>query len=336
MHRAARAEDAAHRQVERILRRRGWRPRVLPYAGYGTDGWVRVLGRVLWAPPSTSRRDLEAGRGWRRFVAATASDVDVVVQLGAERHVVRSRRGGYVDEVLPARLPSGWQDVQLSVGAATATAPVHVVAADTSVGIVSDIDDTVMVTALPRPLLAMWNTFVRSECSRRPVPGVADLYRAVLAERPETFVIYLSTGAWNVAPALQAFLRRNGFPRGPLLMTDWGPTETGWFRSGRGHKRAALGRLVGELPQVRWLLVGDDGQHDPEIYAEAAACAPDKITAIAIRQLTAVEQVRTHGTSEPPSDPAAAPAATPTLLAPDGHGLLKALRDSDLVPRARG
>jgi phosphatidate phosphatase APP1 len=305
---------------------------VLPYVGYGADGWVRVLARVLLAPPSTSRRDLEAGRGWRRFMAASARGVDVTIDLGGQPQVVRSRRGGYIDVVLPANLPAGWNEVRVSAGSAVSKAPVHVIAPGTSAGLVSDIDDTVMVTALPRPLVALWNTFVRSETSRRPVPGVADLYRAVLAERPDTFVVYLSTGPWNVAPALQNFLDRHQFPRGPLLMTDWGPTETGWFRSGREHKRAELGRLVRDLPAMRWLLVGDDGQHDPQLYAEAAACAPDKIEAIAIRQLTRQEQVLTHGTAEPLDDPGDVPPPTvPTVRAPDGYGLLAALRERKIM-----
>jgi phosphatidate phosphatase APP1 len=46
-------------------------------------------------------------------------------------------------------------------------------------------------------------------------------------------MFYLSTGAWNVAPAVRRFLGRHGYPQGPMLLTDWGPTNTGWFRSGR-------------------------------------------------------------------------------------------------------
>lgn len=51
---------------------------------------------------------------------------------------------------------------------------------------------------------------------------------------------------------------------GPLLLTDWGPTNTGWFRSGQDHKRACLDRLAKDFPKIKWLLIGDDGQHDPE------------------------------------------------------------------------
>ncbi|HYY09415.1 MAG TPA: hypothetical protein VE781_00675, partial [Kineosporiaceae bacterium] len=57
IHRAARTEDAVRGVLNRRLLARGWRPQVLPYAGYGTEEWVRLLGRVLITPPGSRRRD---------------------------------------------------------------------------------------------------------------------------------------------------------------------------------------------------------------------------------------------------------------------------------------
>ncbi|HEV2088804.1 MAG TPA: phosphatase domain-containing protein [Cryptosporangiaceae bacterium] len=335
-HRAARLEDAISAALTRTLRRRGWLPRLIPYPGYGTDGWVRVLARVLMAPPGTRRRDIEQARGWRRFLSAEAEGVPVVIEVGDQRYEVTTTRGGYVDEVVAADLEPGWAHAKLTPeGGPASEAPLRVVGPDARLGVVSDVDDTVIVTALPRPLVAFWNSFVRTEASRHPVPGMDELYRELLAENPDAFVVYLSTGAWNVAPALRHFLERHSFPPGPTLMTDWGPTPQGWFRSGREHKRTQLTRLLGEFPQLRWVLVGDDGQHDPELYEETAAAAPEKVLAIAIRQLTATEQVLTHGTPQPPSEMPWAPERphlrVPEVRAPDGTGLLAALRSRDLI-----
>ena len=79
---------------------------------------------------------------------------------------------------------------------------------------------------------------------------MAQLYAALLAQDGHAPVFYLSTGAWNTAPALTGFLERHGYPPGPLLMTDWGPTAEGWFRSGQAHKRTELRRLLEELPAL--------------------------------------------------------------------------------------
>ena len=167
----------------------------------------------------------------------------VTVDVGGRRHEVTSGRGGYVDSVLAADLPGGWAEATVSAaGTAPATARIRVVDEQaTTVAVISDVDDTVLVTALPRPLLAAWNTFVRHETTRRPVRGMATLYREIERRHPETPFVYLSTGAWNVAPVLEQFLKRHAYPPGPLLMTDWGPTQDSWFRSGREHKRRLNG-----------------------------------------------------------------------------------------------
>jgi len=339
-HRAARIEDVLHDVLVAALQRRGWTPRVLPYPGYGTGGRVRVLGRVLLCPPGRPRREAEDARGWRRFFGAYLTGACVEVEIGGLVTTVVSERGGYLDTLIEA--PSdpvpgaGRTQAVLRIGGSTSTADLFVVPAGARTGLVSDIDDTVVVTWLPRPLLAFWNTFVRHESARRPVPGMARLYQEVVRRDPDTFVVYLSTGAWNVAPALAGFLARHGFPPGPLLLTDWGPTTTGWFRSGAEHKRAQLRRLMAELPQLRWLLVGDDGQRDPMLYREAAEAAPERVRAVVLRQLTPSEQVLAHGTPAPlpVADPQRqpAPSAVPTVTAADGDALLAALGTQGLLP----
>ena len=336
---AVRIEARAHAILERHLRGRGWTPRLVPHTGYGGDGWARVLARVVLARPGSTRHEVADGRGWRRFVPPSAVDVPVTIELAGATHEVRSDRDGYVDVRLPAELEPGWATARLSVGGTDpVAAPLRIVGPETRLGLLSDIDDTVIVTMLPRPLVALRNAMLTRESDRRPVPGMAELYAEVVATHPDAFVVYLSTGAWNAAAALTAFLDRHGYPPGPLLLTDWGPTLDGWFRSGREHKRAQLRRLFDELPRLRWLLVGDDGQHDPSIYAEAAQAHPDRVLGVAIRQLSVTEQLATHGTPGAkeggpfgerylPGDP---------VCAPDGHELREALRARGLVlgPRA--
>jgi phosphatidate phosphatase APP1 len=296
-HRAARIEDAYHRWRERRGRKRGLVTTIVPYAGYGTATWARVLCRVVLARPTGApTQRAEKVRGWRSFFSVPVEDVDVTVLVGGVEHRVRPTRGGIVDVRLDARLGLGWQEA--SLGAAdteSVTSPVFVLDPGAGFGIISDIDDTVMVTALPRPFLAAWNTFVLDEHARTPVAGMAVLYERLTRSSPTPPVIYLSTGAWNVAPTLTRFLGRNLYPAGPLLLTDWGPTHDRWFRSGREHKRSSLDRLAREFPDMSWLLIGDDGQHDEELYGEFAMAHPGNVAGIAIRQLSNGEAVLAGG-----------------------------------------
>jgi phosphatidate phosphatase APP1 len=149
------------------------------------------------------------------------------------------------------------------------------------------------------------------------------LYERLTRANPGMPVIYLSTGAWNVAPTLGRFLDRNLYPAGPLLLTDWGPTHDRWFRSGRQHKHDSLERLAAEFPDLAWLLVGDDGQHDEDIYGDFSARHPSNVAGVAIRQLSVGEAVFAGGRSKAAAH--AHEGAAPWVYAPDGAGLAEEL-----------
>lgn len=300
-HPAARAEDAVNAVVARRLRKRGWKLQVLPYIGYGGTGFARVLARVVLGrdgQPTTapSAEDAPIRRGFKVFFTAPLADVGVVVRFGAASATATTDRGGYLDvELRDHGLEPGWHPATISVEDLEVEARVQVISPEVRFGIISDVDDTCLVTALPRPMIAAWNSFVLEETARKVVPGMPAMYRSLLAGQPGAPIFYLSTGAWNTQPILTRFLRRHGFPSGPALLTDWGPTNDSVFRSGQAHKRASLRRLTAEFPDIQWLLVGDDGQHDPVIYEDFAVEHPDNVAAIAIRQLTATQQLLSHG-----------------------------------------
>ena len=328
----ARLEYRFHAWRERRARARGQRASVSAYPGYGGEEWVRVLGRVLIVPPVRVRRrrgDDGGVRGWRSFAAVPVGYATVTVTVDGATHEVIADRGGVIDAVLPARLQPGWQPLSMTVeGSEPFSTRVFVVGSNVRFGIVSDVDDTVMVTALPRPLIAAWNSFVVNEHARQPVPGMAVLLERLVREHPGAPMIYLSTGAWNVAPTLQRFLRRHLFPPGALLLTDWGPTHDRWFRSGRAHKEENLRRLAREFPHVRWVLIGDDGQHDDALYTAFTGAHPEHVTAVAIRRLSPAEAVLAGGRTAVDDHTAA---TVPWVAGDDGAALLDRLAEIGVV-----
>jgi len=114
-HIAARLDDQVTGLTNQLFRRRGWQPRIVPYTGYGSTEWIRILARVLLAPPrgaepvdtETTVARQQTTRGWRRFLTTPIEDVEVEVDLGSRTHLLRTARGGYIDAVLPARLAPG-------------------------------------------------------------------------------------------------------------------------------------------------------------------------------------------------------------------------------------
>ncbi|MFS0854262.1 App1 family protein [Microbacterium sp. 179-I 3D4 NHS] len=331
IHWFARLEHRFHVWREGRARRRGRTPTVVPFPGYGGPGWVRVVGRVLIVPAPRRGKDGELAsiRGWRSFVGIPVSFATVTVRVGDVEHEVVADRGGVVDTVIPADLEPGWQTFHVSSeGQEPAEATAFIVAESTRFGVVSDVDDTVMVTALPRPLIAFWNSFVLDEHARIPVPGMSVLLDQLLREHPGAPMVYLSTGAWNIAPTLRRFLGRHLFPAGSMLLTDWGPTHDRWFRSGRDHKLSNLRRLATEFPQVKWLLIGDDGQHDEAIYSQFMDEHPDSVAGVAIRRLLPAEAVLAGGRADKEEH---AEHVAPWVSAEDGSRLRDLLGDAGIL-----
>ena len=336
--RAVGLEDRFHRMRERQARRRGLEPVVIPYSGYGGAGFARVLCRVLLARPDTATRSPATIRGWRSFVSIPVADSLVTITAGGRTFEVQADRGGVVDVDLLVDLEPGVRTITLQAqGSMPVTARIFVVDPDARIGIVSDIDDTVMVTALPRPFLAAWNTFVLDEHARRAVPGMAVLLDRLAREHVGSPVIYLSTGAWNVAPTLDRFMGRHLYPSGTMLLTDWGPTHDRLFRSGQQHKRESLARLAREFPNIRWVLIGDDGQHDEALYHEFETEHPRNVAAVAIRHLSTPEAMLAGGRSHLDDDVVTQHGAAPWVWAPDGSGLAEQLARAGLLssPRER-
>ena len=315
----------------KVAKRWDFVPQTIAYQGYGSTTLVRVLGRVLMTqkprPGSKAETAAKNGnqniRGWRAFTGVPLQFTDVEITIGDVVTHVRADRGGLIDTEVSVQLTPGWHTAVLRAeGTEPAEALIQVIAPDVKFGIVSDIDDTVMVTALPRPFLALWNTFVLNERARMATPGMAVLLDRLTIEHPDAPVIYLSTGPWNAAPTLARFLTRNMYPKGALLLTDWGLTHDRWFRSGQEHKHRNLDRLSKEFPDMRWLLIGDNGQHDEAIYSGFASENPDKVAAIAIRQLSVSESVFAGGHSEDGDHTAS---KVPWIYSPDGAGMAKQL-----------
>lgn len=317
------AENLINRVGYQRKQRAGWQPAATGYVGFGDTSKVRVLGRVLMQPETAPRN--EAQRGFRQFFTTQVAHIDVVVKAGARETTTRTDANGYIDVLVRDHgLAPGWHEVLIDVPTGqSGTASVQILAPGTSVGLISDIDDTIMVTMLPRALTAAYNSWFLHTDARKPVPGMANFYSALQETYgPDMPVFYLSTGAWNTFPALMKFLERHGLPKGPMLLTDWGPTPTGLFRSGLTHKKVQLRNLIIDFPEIKWILVGDDGQHDPLIYGNIAVEHPDRILGVAIRELTPGEHVLAHGTASP-IDPAdgSGVARVPWITGTDGDEL---------------
>ena len=287
------AERAVDRRVGAALRDRpGWGLTVLPYVGHGTPTRLHIRGRTVARPRRARQRAGPAAAlltALGRYLSAEVAGVEVTVEVAGTSGRLVSDNEGYVEVELEVELPPGWHPMTFRLGpdGSAVTGKALVVDPAARLGIISDIDDTIIHTGLTRAVEAVRTTLLVAEESRAPIPGAAELYRGLVgADGGRAPVFYVSTGAWNLHAMLERFLERHGFPAGPMLMTDWGPGGKWLFREDSiAFKSRTIIERIDEHPQLRWVLVGDSGQHDPEAYAAVARARPDRLHAIYIRDV---------------------------------------------------
>lgn len=157
-------------------------------------------------------------------------------------------------------------------------------------GVISDIDDTVLTTHAQSLLKSAYMTFLKNAYSRLPFEGVAAFYQALqkgASGAEENPVFYVSSSPWNLYDLLVDFLEINKLPKGPLFLKDYGFTHNKLFTESHGvHKPKQIRNILNAYPQLNFILIGDSGQHDPEIYKEVIKEFPGRILAAYIRDVS--------------------------------------------------
>jgi len=284
--------DAARRH-----RRRKRTPddfRIEAYLGHGSATGVVVRGRVLDDPPPT---DAVEGEGvgaavWRtvrNFLTDELPAVPLRITVaGTTVETVTDAEGYFRIRIDPdpAQLVSPWTDGTVELAdeyrgiSEPHTTPLRVLVPckDARFGIISDIDDTVLETGVQRVGHMIRQTFTGSALTRTPFPGAPELYRDLAAGANPVF--YVSSSPWNLHSFLTAFLELRGFPTGPVLLRDLLGTA-----AGREQKHARINEILEQHPGLDFVLLGDSGEKDPEIYAATVRDHPGRIMATYIREV---------------------------------------------------
>jgi phosphatidate phosphatase APP1 len=280
---------------------------VVPYPGFGTATEVFLSGRVLAdravnAPGEDDRWWRNLGSTLRHLESNEVAGARVRIRaLGAERDVLSDDEGYYRAWLAPVAVTTGsgaWHDVDVQViepvstdvADVTATGRVLVPPAGAEFGVISDLDDTVIRTDVTRLLRMLRQTLFENARTRLPFAGVAAFYAALHAGSSGAAgnpFFYVSSSPWNLYPLLAGFLEHHGVPTGPMILRDWGISEQGLLPPGHGiHKLAAIRQILETYPALPFILVGDSGQEDPEIYRNVVHDYGMRIPAVYIRDVS--------------------------------------------------
>jgi phosphatidate phosphatase APP1 len=319
---------------------------IVPYLGYGTADKLMVSGRVLEDNGFTPSRD--ADRTWRNLInmykrfktdEVPGARIRALFQ-GVEREATADQEGYFSLEIHPTQpLDSQpWQEVELELlnppsrdgQPVRAAAQVLVPSVTAKFGTISDVDDTVISTKVTNKLKMILTVILLNEHTRKPFEGVAAFYRALqkgASGDDDNPIFYVSNSPWNLYTLLLEFLKVQEIPIGPLLLRDFGDHVL-YSKDHHGHKRSNIKRILEAFPQLPFVLIGDSGEQDPEIYREIVKEYSGRIRVIYIRSVNKdpsrilaidrlIEEVRPTGSQlvlTPDSEFAAAHAAAEGLI----------------------
>ncbi|HYC34079.1 MAG TPA: phosphatase domain-containing protein, partial [Gemmatimonadales bacterium] len=264
-------------RLERLVDRDPYH--ITGYRGYAAGSRALILGRAMEdeglgvSDPSSSR--------WRNLVHALKrleSDplpfASVGARIGGHEVTLRADDEGFINAWvdLPAPLPQGgWHPVTLELrgserAAEPATALLLTRSPSSRFGIISDMDDTVLQSKVTDFLRAAGTVLLENARTRLPFPGVAAFYRALAAGAggEANPIFYVSNSPWNLYDVIGDFLEVQDIPAGPLLLRDWDLGAR--LRRRPPHKPSAIAEILATYPDLPFILIGDSGQEDPEIY----------------------------------------------------------------------
>lgn len=271
---------------------------IVLYNGFGASRFL-IEGRVIEADGERPEAESDTWfanlkRTLGRLINDEQEKVPLRVTLGKDAWPAVTDEEGYfrVEAATLTGVRAGWHKVAVAAerGPAQATGALLLVPAENRLGIISDLDDTILVSEVTDKSQLLRNTLLVNYAQRQPVPGTAALYTRLARRnpRPEAApIFYLSASPRQLHAGIQAFLDRNGFPRGVLITRKVTNDDTSDpLLDPMQYKTARIEQLLAALPQVKFTLVGDDGERDPEIYDRIRRQHPDRIEAVWIRKVS--------------------------------------------------
>jgi phosphatidate phosphatase APP1 len=277
---------------------------VRPYRWYGTRDTLRVRGRVL---RHNKLRGAADGDSWfddlrnsyRRFNSDEVAYAQLEARFGATVVSLSADKEGYFSAEIEGMVSAEnniWHPVHITVTdpvvhaePATAIAQVLVPPSTARFGIISDVDDTILQTHANTIFKFFQVTFLQNASKRLPFAGVAAFYRALQSGIGDENnpIFYVSSSPTNLYDLLTDFMALQEIPPGPICLRDIGIDENKFLMSGHhDHKWKHITGIMDTYPELPFVLIGDSGQKDPEIYAEVVQRYPGRVLAVYIRDVT--------------------------------------------------
>ena len=272
--------------------------KIIGYRGIGNKERVIISGHAFrkhkvheLAPHH--RRIHNLRQTVRRFRLHPMKRTKVEVQVGGQVKEVRTDKKGFftVDFGIEGNSP-GWYPYQLSWDhQGVQFEGEYCVADEEKTGVISDIDDTLLVSHSTKFIKKFNLMLFRNAYNRKPIPMIKKWYHHIAdfnnTLHPDDFY-YVSNSEWNLYDFLNDFFELNQLPKGIFFLQHLKKGLRDLVSTGRiagSHKLSTIRFLLRFFPHKKFILIGDNGQKDMEIYSEICRQHPDRIQGVMIRKL---------------------------------------------------
>lgn len=288
----------------------GWLgvPKVIPFLGFSNGTNTFITGAVL--EDNGISKPIEGQSKWKnarimfmRYFIDDFAGVEVAINyLGQTKTVITNKFGVFncTFQHSVKEIPEGvWQKATYSLPGkihprqkpGNFIGEVMVVRHKPQYGVISDIDDTILISYATTKLMKFRLMFLNNALTRMPFEGVSAFYQSLqlgTAEGAFNPLFYLSNSEWNLYDLLYEFIDFNRIPKGPLLLREmeirvlrfWKMME---YR--KNHKIEKLRQLMNFFGDMKFILIGDSGQKDPEVYSAIVREFPGRVLAVYIRDI---------------------------------------------------
>ncbi|MFM2368388.1 MAG: hypothetical protein RL619_688 [Bacteroidota bacterium] len=272
------------------------------YRGYANEQELIVMGHVF-KPTTAKDYDFQnkniknATSVISMFQIKTQANADVYLEHNKIKIHTKTLNDGYFKFCVPLDQFTiyGWIDYEVSIvynNETITTKDSYIRPHKGNLGIISDIDDTFLVSHTLNPLKKLYVLLFKNINKRKIYEDVVTHYQALSTagrENKEEFnaFFYVSSSEWNLYRFIIKFTELHQLPKAVLLLKDIKTSLTDFFLTGRGnhnHKFDKIKHILEFYPNLEYVLLGDDSQHDPFLYEAICKIFPVTVKAVYIRQ----------------------------------------------------
>ncbi len=250
---------------------------------------IESLRTALELPGEASQSEIFRARA-RAFLVDNERGKTVVIALAGREYVLTDTGADGHSHTMLHLPPDALSENPASMTAVLGEGDTRTFAgfvyplAPKGVSVVSDIDDTIKITEVRDREAMLRNTFLREFTA---VSGIAAAYQR-WASAGASFH-YVSASPWQLYPALAEFFTAAGFPGGSVHLKQFRAKDRNFFalfQNSVAYKTPLIRALLAAAPRRTFVLVGDSGEHDPEIYGDVYRESPAQVRHIYIRDVT--------------------------------------------------